>query len=72
MAPPGCEMVLSLQRSAHYLKMMLPPERGAHFPYLGGHEHHLGSAKLSSRSCAVSLLKSELSLQRGALFYTHL
>ena len=48
---------------------MLPPQRGAHFPYLGMHEHVV---KMSSRCCAVRLLKNELSLLRGAFFYTHL
>ena len=63
--------VLALARRTFYLKMMLPPQRGAHFPHLVGHEHHLGPSKLSSRCCAVRFLKNELSLLRGALFYTN-
>ena len=46
--------------------MVLPPQRGAHFAYLRGHEHHLGLAKWSSRLRAVRILKNELSPARGA------
>ena len=48
--------------------MVLPPQRGAHFAYLRGHENHLGSAKWSSRLRAVRILKTELSPSRGAHF----
>ena len=71
-APGVRNGALASARCTFYLKMMFPPQRGAHFPHLGGHEHHLGSSELSSRCCAVRVLKNELSLQRGALFYTHL
>ena len=52
--------------------MVLPLQRGAHFAYLRGHEHHLGSAKLSSRLRAVRILKNELSPARGAHFHAFL
>ena len=52
--------------------MVLSPKRGAHFPYLRRHEHHLGSAKLSSRLRTVRILKNELSPARGAHFHPHL
>ena len=71
-APGVRNGALALARCTFHLKMMLPPQRGAHFPHLAGHEHHLGPSKLSSRCCAVRFLKNELSLLRGALFYTHL
>ncbi len=43
-----------------------------HFPYLRGHEHHLGLAKLGSRLSAVRILKNELSPERGAHFHAFL
>ena len=46
--------------------MVLPPQRGAHFVYLRGHEHHLGLAKWSSGLRTVRILKNELSPVRGA------
>ncbi len=69
----GRTAALSLgARCTFVLRMVLSPQRGAHFPYLRGHEHHLGSAKFSSRLRAVRILKNELSLARGAHFYAHL
>ncbi len=68
-APGVRNGALASARWTFYLKIMLTPPRGAHFHFLGSHAHHLGSAKLSSRRCAVRLLKNELSLQRGVLFY---
>ena len=52
--------------------MVLPPQRGAHFAYLRGHEHHLGWAKWSSRLRVVRILKNELSPARGAHFHAFL
>ena len=52
--------------------MVLPPQRGAPFAYSRGHEHHLGLAKWSSRLRAVRILKTELSLARGAHFHAFL
>ena len=52
--------------------MVLPPQRGAHFAYLRGHEHHLGLAKWSSRLRVVRILKNELSPARGAHFHAFL
>ena len=63
---------LAYARCTFLLRMVLMLQRVAHFPYLRGHEHQLGSAKLSSRLCAVRILKNELSPARGAYFYTHL
>ncbi len=37
--------------------MVLPPQRGAHFANLRGHEHHLGLAKWSSRLRVVRISK---------------
>ncbi len=45
------------------------PQRGAHFAYLRGHEHHLGWAKWSSRPSVVHILKNELSPARCAHFH---
>ena len=63
---------LACARCTFLLRMVLSPQRGAHFPYLRGHEHHLGSAKLSSRLRAVRILKNELSPGCGAHFHAHL
>ncbi len=63
---------LAFAQCTFVLRMVLSPQRGAHFPCLRGHEHHLGSAKLSSRLRTVRILKKELSPARGAHFYTHL
>ena len=52
--------------------MVLPPQRGAHFAYLRGHEHHLCLAKWSFRLRAVRILKTELSPARGAHFHVFL
>ena len=71
-APGVRNGALASARCTFYLKMMLPPKRGAHFPHLAGHEHHLAPSNLCSRCCVVHFLKNELSLLRGALFYTHL
>ena len=49
--------------------MVLPPQRGAHFAYSRGHEHHLGWGKWSCRLRAVHILKHELSPARGAHFH---
>ncbi len=64
--------VLAGARCTFLLRMVLPPQHGAHFLYLRSDEHHLGSAKLSSRLRAVHILKNELSLVPGAHCYTHL
>ena len=69
-APGVRNGALALERCAFYSKVILPPQRGAHFPDLAGHEHHLGSSKLSSRWCVVRSLKHELSLQRGAFLHS--
>ena len=47
-APRTRRGALACARCTFLLRMVLSPQRGAHFPYLRGHEHHLGSAKLSS------------------------
>ena len=52
--------------------MVLPLQRGVHFAYLRGHEHHLGLAKWSSRLRMVRFLKNDLSLARGAHFHAFL
>ncbi len=49
--------------------MVLPPQRGVHFAYLRGHEHHLGLALLSSRLRTVRILKNELSPANFTLPY---
>ena len=49
----SCHGALALARCTFHLKMMLPPQRGAHVHHLAGHEHHLGPSKLSSRCCVV-------------------
>ena len=54
------------------MRMVLPPERSAHFAHLRGHEHHLGLTKLSSRLRTVRILKNELLLAHGAHFHPHL
>ena len=71
-APGTRRGALACARCTFVLRMVLSPQRGAHFPYLRGHEHHLGSAKLSSRLRAVRILKNELSPACGAHFYAHL
>ena len=71
-APGTRRGALACARCTFVLRMVLSPQRGAHFPYLRGHEHHLGSAKLSSRLRAVRILKNELSPARGAHFHAHL
>ena len=71
-APGTRRGALACARRTFVLRMVLSPQRGAHFPYLRGHEHHLGSANLSSRLRTVRILKNELSLVRGAHFYAHL
>ena len=71
-APGTRRGALACARCTFVLRMVLSPQRGAHFPYLRGHEHHLGSAKLSSRLRAVRILKDEPSPARGAHFYAHL
>ena len=52
--------------------MVLPPQRGARFAFLRGHEQHLGLAKWSSRLRVVRILKNELSPARGAHFHAFL
>ena len=71
-APGTRRGALACVRCTFVLRMVLSPQRGAHFPYLRGHEHHLGSAKLSSRLRAVRILKNELSPARGAHFHAFL
>ena len=56
----------------HAFENDVPAATRCSFSCLAGHEHDLGPSKLSSSCCAVCFLKNELSLQRGALFYTHL
>ena len=63
---------LACARCTFLSRMVLPPQRGAHFAYLRGHEHHLGLAKWSSRLRAVRILKAELSLAPGAHFHAFL
>ena len=48
-APGVRNGALASARCTFYLKMMLPPPRGAHLPHLASLEHHLGSSNLSSR-----------------------
>ena len=48
-APGTRRGALACVRCTFVLRMALSSQRGAHFPYLRSHEHHLGSAKLSSR-----------------------
>ena len=71
-APGTHRGALACARCTFVLRMVLSPQRGAHFPYLRSHEHQLGSAKLSSRLRAVRILKNELSPARGAHFHAHL
>ena len=71
-APGTHRGALACARCTFLLRMVLSPQRGAHFPYLRGHEHHLWSAKLSSRLRAVRILMNELSPAHGAHFYAHL
>ncbi len=52
--------------------MVLPPQRGARFVCLRGHEHHLGLAKWSCRLRSVRILKNVLSPARGAHFHAFL
>ena len=47
--PGTCRGALACARCTFVLRMVVSPQRGAHFPYLRSHEHHLRSAKLSSR-----------------------
>ena len=47
--------LLACARCAFLSRMVLPPQRGAHFAYLRDHEHHLGLAKWSSRLRAVRI-----------------
>ncbi len=71
-APGMRRGALACARCTFVLRMVLSPQRGAPFPYLRGHEHHLGSAKLSSRLSTVRILKNELLPARGAHFYAYL
>ena len=71
-APGTRRGALACARCTFLLRMVLSPKRGAHFPYLRIHEHHLVSAKLSSRLHAVRFLENELSPVHGAHFYAHL
>ena len=67
-APGTRRGALACARCTCLLRMVLSPQRGAHFAYLRGHQHHLGSAKLSSRLRTVPILKNVLSPARGADF----
>ena len=58
--------LLACVRCTFLSRMVLPPQRGAHFAYLRGHEHHLGLAKWSSRLRTVRIFKNEVSPARGA------
>ena len=75
-APPplrwGTFGPLACARCTFCLGMVLSPQRGAHFAYLRGHQHHLGSAKWSSRLREVRILKNGLSPARGARFHAFL
>ena len=71
-APGTRRGALACARCTFVLRMVLSPQRGAHFPYLRGHEHHLGSTKLSSRLRTVHILKNEVSPARCAHFHAHL
>ncbi len=71
-APGTRRGALACARCTFVLRIVVSPQRGAHFPYLRGHGHQLGSAKLSSRLRAVHILHNELSPARGALFYARL
>ncbi len=69
----GALLGFSPVHGAHFsFRMVVPPQRGAHFDYVLGHEHHLGSKKWSYRLRAVRILKNELSLAHGAHFHAHL
>ncbi len=63
---------LACARCTFVLRMVLSPLCGANVPYLRGHEHQLGSAKLSSRLRAVRILENDLSLAHGEHFHAHL